>query len=109
LEQLVVAVWTEVLGAGRIGIDDNFFDLGGHSVEVVRVHRRLQEMLGSELPISRLFSNPTPRFLAETLSRDAAAGESRHRDRERAQARRAARQRRRRGGEGQSSEEPQDE
>jgi epothilone synthetase B len=96
MEQMVVAVWTEVLGAARIGIDDSFFDLGGHSVEVVRVHRRLRDLLGAELPISRLFSNPTPRFLAETLSRDAAGGSLRE-ERERAQARRAARQRRRRG------------
>jgi hypothetical protein len=111
MEQLVVAVWTEVLGAPRIGIDDNFFDLGGHSVELVRVHRRLQELLGSELPVVKLFSNPTPRLLAETLSRDReeGGGPSLQPDRERAQARRAARQRRRRGGEAPGSGETPDE
>ena len=94
-ERLVVAVWSEVLGIERIGLDDNFFALGGHSVEVVRVHRRLQELLGAELPITRLFSNPTPRFLASILAPGEQPGAALQADRARAQERRAARRRRR--------------
>ena len=67
-EQAVAAVWRECLGVDAVGIDDNFFDLGGHSLLLVRVHDRLREALKVELSLVDLFRFPTVRALAATLS-----------------------------------------
>jgi amino acid adenylation domain-containing protein len=67
MEHRVVAVWREVLGAERIGVHDNFFDLGGHSLLIVRVHNKLRETLHREIPIVELFRHPTVTALSEYL------------------------------------------
>ena len=51
----------DVLGGRRVGADDNFFDVGGHSLLLVQVQRRLQEALGRDLSIVDLFERPTIR------------------------------------------------
>jgi hypothetical protein len=53
-----------------VGIDDNFFDLGGHSLLMVQVQQTLRRSLGRSLPITDLFRFPTIRSLAAYLSRD---------------------------------------
>ncbi len=73
LEQRIAAVWCEVLGVERVGVEDNFFDLGGHSLLLVRLHARLQEVLGRELPLLDLFAWPNVRAQAEHLGRQQAA------------------------------------
>ncbi len=45
LERDIAAIWEDVLGAGAIGIDDNVFELGAHSLMATKVHRRIQELL----------------------------------------------------------------
>jgi hypothetical protein len=61
----VEAVWRSVLPAARFGPDDNFFDIGGSSMHVVEVHRRLQERLGVDgLEMIELFTHTTTRQLA---------------------------------------------
>jgi amino acid adenylation domain-containing protein/FkbM family methyltransferase len=74
MERVVAAVWREVIGlkAGvdSVGVDDNFFDLGGHSLLLARVQARLSEILGRELPMVDLFRHPTVGSLAEALSGD---------------------------------------
>jgi amino acid adenylation domain-containing protein len=67
MEHRVVAIWREVLGAERIGVHDNFFDLGGHSLLIVRVHNKLRETLHREIPIVELFRHPTVTALSEYL------------------------------------------
>ncbi|GAA2260233.1 hypothetical protein GCM10010415_22980 [Streptomyces atrovirens] len=58
-------VWRGVLPAARFGPDDNFFDIGGSSMHVVEVHRRLQERLGADgLEMIELFTHTTTRQLA---------------------------------------------
>jgi hypothetical protein len=69
-ERAVAAVWCEVLGRERVGREDNFFDLGGHSLLVVRAHARLRETLGREISVIDLFRHPTVAALARHLSRD---------------------------------------
>jgi len=64
LEQRIAAIWQEVLGIAAVGTDDNFFDLGGHSLLLVRLHSRLQELLGREIPLVELFASPTVRAQA---------------------------------------------
>jgi acyl-coenzyme A synthetase/AMP-(fatty) acid ligase len=48
LEQAIAAIWREVLNVERVGLYDNFFDLGGHSLALIRVHHALQAKLGRE-------------------------------------------------------------
>ena len=68
LERVIAAVWQEALAVETVGIHDNFFDLGGHSLLLARVHARLKEVLGRELSLVDLFKNPTVSALAAALS-----------------------------------------
>ncbi|HVR09334.1 MAG TPA: amino acid adenylation domain-containing protein, partial [Thermoanaerobaculia bacterium] len=68
LERTVAAIWQEVLGLATVGRHDNFFDLGGHSLLLARVHARLQQELGRELPMVELFRYPTVHALARHLA-----------------------------------------
>jgi amino acid adenylation domain-containing protein/FkbM family methyltransferase len=68
MERVVAAVWREVIGIETAGVNDNFFDLGGHSLLLARVQARLSEILGRELPMVDLFRYPTVGSLAEALS-----------------------------------------
>jgi amino acid adenylation domain-containing protein len=67
LEQMVAGVWQETLGLERVGLDDNFFDLGGYSLLVARVRFSLRERLQKEIALSDFFSYPTVRLLAGKL------------------------------------------
>jgi len=71
-ERTLAAIWRELLARDRVGIDDNFFDLGGHSLLLVRLQARIQQALGREVPLVDLFGYPTIRSLAAHL---AAAGD----------------------------------
>lgn len=71
------AVWSRLLGVGRVGPKDNFFDLGGHSLLAVQAHREIRAMPGAAgLSITDIFRFPTLGALAarvEALSGDAGA------------------------------------
>ncbi|UQA59462.1 non-ribosomal peptide synthetase/type I polyketide synthase [Polyangium aurulentum] len=64
LEQSLLAIWREVLGIERVGIDDAFFDVGGHSLLLARVRSAVAARLGIELSIVDLLRLPTIRTLA---------------------------------------------
>jgi acyl carrier protein len=64
-EELIAGIWREVLGTEHIGVHDNFFDLGGHSLALSRVNRRLRELFSVEVPLVELFRNPTVGALAK--------------------------------------------
>ncbi|MFL5539049.1 MAG: phosphopantetheine-binding protein, partial [Longimicrobiaceae bacterium] len=66
-ERKVAAVWAEVLGVERVGAHDRFFDLGGHSLLLVRVQARLREAFGQPVPITHLFRYLTVSALAAAL------------------------------------------
>lgn len=70
LEQTIAAVWQEVLGVEQVGIQDNFFDLGGHSLLLAKAQARLQEITGKEIQIVEMFRSPTVSTLAEYLSQE---------------------------------------
>ena len=70
LEQTIAAVWEEVLSIKNPGVNDNFFDLGGHSLQVVQVQSQLRERVGADLPVLILFEHPTIRSLAGFLRAD---------------------------------------
>ncbi|HVR10350.1 MAG TPA: condensation domain-containing protein, partial [Thermoanaerobaculia bacterium] len=58
-EQVVAALWAELLGLERVGARDSFFDLGGHSLLATRLVARLQRVFQVELPLLGLFERPT--------------------------------------------------
>ncbi|HEY6923349.1 MAG TPA: non-ribosomal peptide synthetase, partial [Steroidobacteraceae bacterium] len=59
VQEIIAAVWKEVLGIPEVGIHDNFFDIGGHSMLVARAHQRLSERLDSRLTLLDLYQHPT--------------------------------------------------
>ncbi|HSK75059.1 MAG TPA: amino acid adenylation domain-containing protein [Thermoanaerobaculia bacterium] len=67
LEREIAAVWQEVLGVDRVGVHDNFFEIGGHSLLLVRLLSRLQEALKADLSLMDLFSHPNVHAQAEHL------------------------------------------
>jgi hypothetical protein len=67
VERTITAVWRDVLGLERIGVHDNFFDLGGHSLLLVRLHSKLRRVLSAELSVIDLFRYPTISSLATAL------------------------------------------
>ncbi|WP_435882326.1 phosphopantetheine-binding protein [Streptomyces kronopolitis] len=67
MERTVAEVWAEVLGHPRIGVDDNFFDVGGHSMRLLAVQRRLAARLERTVPIVDLYGHPTVAALARHL------------------------------------------
>jgi acyl carrier protein len=71
LEQTIATIWQEVLQIENVGLHDNFFDLGGHSLYVIQVHKKLQDQLNRELSVIELFRSPTISALAKQLSQDA--------------------------------------
>ena len=73
LEQELAAVWQEVLRMEKVGVDDNFFDLGGNSLLVTRVHARIKPLFEREVRVVDLFRYPTIRLLASALSDDGTA------------------------------------
>jgi len=94
LEASIAALWEETLGIPRVGLDENFFDIGGHSLLVVRVHRRLAEELPQALSLTDLYRFPTVRSLAAFL-RDEDDGAAAQSGSDRAAKRRAAQGRKR--------------
>jgi amino acid adenylation domain-containing protein len=75
-ERVVTALWQEVLGLQNVGIHDNFFDLGGHSLLVVLLHNRLKESFRNELSIVDLFRYPTIASLSSLLSPEEARAQA---------------------------------
>jgi natural product biosynthesis luciferase-like monooxygenase protein len=67
VEQQVAAIWKDILHVDQIGVDDNFFDFGGHSLQVVQVQNRLRETIGVDVPVLKLFQFPTIRALARFI------------------------------------------
>ncbi len=72
MEIAIAQIWAEVLqlekvGAEKVGVNDNFFDLGGHSLSAIRVMTRLQENFGVALSLRNLFQFPTIEALASQL------------------------------------------
>jgi amino acid adenylation domain-containing protein/non-ribosomal peptide synthase protein (TIGR01720 family) len=68
MEAKIAAVWRELFRREDVGVDRNFFDLGGHSVLLVQAHAKLCEVLGRDLAIVDLLRHPTVRALAHYLS-----------------------------------------
>ncbi len=94
LEREVAAIWGRVLGR-NVGPNDNFFEMGGSSLQLLEVHAALTRTLGREVPLMLLFEHPTVRSLARRLSEASAADPALAAVAERARLQRAALARRR--------------
>jgi amino acid adenylation domain-containing protein len=69
-QETLVRVWEELLDTRPIGIQDNFFDLGGHSMLAVRMTSEVQRLLGKRLPLVSLFQNATIDHLSKLIDQD---------------------------------------
>jgi len=67
VEEKLVPIWEEILGVKEIGIDDSFFDLGGHSLKTLELVTRLHKEFDVEVPLREFFKRPTCRELAEYI------------------------------------------
>ncbi|MSO00265.1 non-ribosomal peptide synthetase [Bacillus paralicheniformis] len=63
-EEKLAVIWSEVLGRQRIGIDENFFEIGGHSLKAMAVTSRMLKDLAIDVPVNVLFEKPTIEGLA---------------------------------------------
>ncbi|MGW1074004.1 non-ribosomal peptide synthetase [Streptomyces sp. NPDC002537] len=68
LEELIGRVWAEILEVPRVGMDDNYFDLGGTSISIKKAQLRLQTELGITLPVAALYEYTTVRQLALAIA-----------------------------------------
>ncbi len=76
LEREIALIWQEVLGVKKVGLNDNFFDLGGHSLLLIQVHRQLKERYDIGLSVVEMFKYPTVSMLANHLFGNSQPSES---------------------------------
>ncbi|HEU4323864.1 MAG TPA: amino acid adenylation domain-containing protein [Roseiflexaceae bacterium] len=72
-EATLAEIWAQVLGREQIGVNDNFFALGGHSLRAMQIVSKASAALGREVSINQLFAHPTVAALAEALGEAAPA------------------------------------
>lgn len=68
-EERLSQIWSEILGIDRPGVRNSFFDLGGHSLLLVRVHAKLRQEMDPDIAVIDLFRYPTIESLADWLDR----------------------------------------
>jgi aspartate racemase len=73
-ERALATVWEEVLNVRPVGVADNFFDLGGHSILAAKLASRIEQELGHSLPIGALLTAPTVEALAGLIERPPQTG-----------------------------------
>lgn len=77
-EKVLAGIWRDVLRVEQVGVDDDFFDLGGHSLLVMQVLSRVDRDFGVGVPIRHFFESPTIRALATHLESRSTAGSVQH-------------------------------
>ncbi|NIM10483.1 MAG: amino acid adenylation domain-containing protein [Candidatus Aminicenantes bacterium] len=76
VEKVIAEIWKEILGVGKIGIHDNFFDLGGNSLGVIKMSRRLKDVFKQNVPTAVIFLNSTIDHLARHFDSKVSGEES---------------------------------
>jgi acyl carrier protein len=95
LEKALVTIWQEVLGLEAVGVNDNFFDLGGHSLALLQIKAKIQSRIGKEVSLTELFTYPTVSALSRVINEQAPANDIVATARKRSAAQRKALQRNR--------------
>jgi thioesterase domain-containing protein/acyl carrier protein len=72
LERRLAQIWQEVLNVEKVGIHDGFFELGGHSLLALRLFTRIEQEIGTNLPLSTLFETTTIAHLAHIIEAESA-------------------------------------
>lgn len=67
-EEFIASLYGELLGIDGVGVDDNFFDLGGHSVHVVRLVNTIRTRVKVDVPLRAVFESPTPAEFATRVA-----------------------------------------
>lgn len=75
LEKTIADIWKRTLNLDRVGIHDNFYDLGGNSLRILQAQNNLKNVLGKDIPVAKMFEYPTIHLFAQYLS-----GEERKRE-----------------------------
>ncbi|WP_051227591.1 non-ribosomal peptide synthetase [Oceanospirillum beijerinckii] len=74
LEATLVKLWAEVLGLESVGVEDDFFALGGHSLAAIKLTSRLQSALGMSVKVNMIFSAPSVAQFAQLVDGEANTG-----------------------------------
>ena len=75
VEEVVAGIWAKVLGVARVGIHDNFYDLGGHSLQAAKIMARVRDAFQVEAPLRALLEQPTVAHLAARIESEVMAGQ----------------------------------
>jgi amino acid adenylation domain-containing protein len=75
VEEMLANIWAELLSVPRVGRNDNFFHLGGHSLAAMQMMSRVRRIFNLDLAVHRLFEHPTLAGLAEQISAELMQGE----------------------------------
>ncbi|HJT58387.1 MAG TPA: amino acid adenylation domain-containing protein [Ktedonobacteraceae bacterium] len=95
VEEIITKVWRKVLVREHIGVHDNFFDIGGHSLLMARVHSELQTTLNKELSMTDLFTYPTISSLSRYINSEQSEKKATWQSQDRARMHRISAQRQR--------------
>jgi amino acid adenylation domain-containing protein len=93
VESALAEIWAEVLGLERVGVHDNFFDLGGHSLLLMQLHGKINEKFQTDISLVELFEHSTVYAQAKRLSNQGSATAETASEEEQAQTLRSGRQR----------------
>ena len=66
-EEILIGIWEGVLGVSGIGIEDNFFERGGHSLLMIKMLSRVRRLLDADVPLAQVFEAPTVSRFAERV------------------------------------------
>jgi acyl carrier protein len=66
---MLCGIWSEVLGVAGIGVTDNFFEVGGHSLKATQVISRIRESFQVEMPLRTIFESPTIEGLTVAMAK----------------------------------------
>jgi acyl carrier protein len=68
-EREITEIWKKVLGLEKIGVNDNFFDIGGNSLKIIQISVELKNLLGTDIAIAKMFQYPTIASLARYIAK----------------------------------------